>query len=551
MEPDSSVSDLHHPCYQLLLPQHIAFLQARAVAPAEIEARGYRSIDRKVRLKELGFSSAQQRVPALLIPVYGVTGEIVTYQSRPDDPRSNDKAKVIKYETIAGSPMALDVPKRIRHLLGDHKEKLFITEGAPKADAAVGQGLCCIAVLGVSSWRGTNEHGGKTALPDWEMIALKARKVYICFDSDVMSKPQVYGALVRLKRFLEMKGATVYLIYLPAGANDAKVGLDDFFAAGHTVAELLALATEKLREPPEDDAERKIPYEATNQGIVWFKGTKDGVAQIPLTNFTAKIIADTVEDDGVETRRTFGLEARLNGSTRRFTIPAEHFAGMSWATEHLGAEAMMYPGMMLRDHARAAVQLLSQGITERRVFKHTGWRQNRDGAWFYFHGGGVLGAKGLVPDMDVALADGLQHFVLPEPPAKAILVKAIKASLAMLDLAPDRITVPVWTAIWRAVLGGSDFSTHLSGPTGTRKTATAALAQQHFGAGFDARNLPASWSSTGNSLEGQAFAMKDALLVVDDFSPGGSQTDVARMHREADRVLRAQGNLSGSHAHAP
>jgi hypothetical protein len=337
--------------------------------------------------------------------------------------------------------MALDVPRRIRHHLGDPKVDLFVTEGPVKGDSAVGQGLCCIAVLGVWNWRGTNEHGGKTALPDWEMIALKDRKVYICFDSDVMSKRQVYSALVRLKQFLEMKGAHVYLIYLPEGENGAKVGLDDFFAVGHTKDELLSLATETLRDPPvDDDEERKIPYEATGQGIVWFRGTKDGVVRVPLTNFTAKIIADTVEDDGVETRRTFGLEAQMNGSTRRFTIAAEHFAGMSWATEHLGAEAMMYPGMMLRDHARAAVQLLSQGITERRVYKHTGWRPNRDGVWYFFHGGGVLGANGLVPDMDVALPDGLHHFILPELPNKADLVTAINASLAVLDVAPDRIT---------------------------------------------------------------------------------------------------------------
>jgi Domain of unknown function (DUF3854) len=546
MEPDPSVSDRQHPCYQLLLPQHVAFFNTRGIAPEQIEARGYRSIDRKVRLKELGFSPAQRGVPTLLIPVYGVTGELVTYQIRPDDPRLDDKNKPRKYETLVKSRMALDVPRGIRHHLGDPKVDLFITEGPVKADAAVGQSLCCIAVLGVWNWRGTNEHGGKTALPDWEMIALDGREVYVCFDSDVMSKPQVYSALVRLKRFLEMKGARVYLIYLPAGETGAKVGLDDYFAAGHTTDEFLSLAIETLRDPPADgDEAHNIPYEATGQGIVWFKGTKDGVVEIPLTNFTAQIIADTVEDDGVETRRTFGIEARLNGSTRRFTIAAEHFAGMSWATEHLGAEAMMYPGMMLRDHARAAVQLLSLGITERRVFKHTGWWQNRDGAWFYFHGGGVLGENGLVPDMDVALPDGLHHFVLPDPPHRADLVKAINASRDMLDIAPDRITVPVWASIWRAVLGGSDFSTHLSGPTGTRKTATAALAQQHFGAGFDARHLPAGWSSTGNSLEGQAFAMKDALLVIDDFAPGGSQTDVARMHREADRVLRAQGNLSG------
>src|SRR5205807_5268138 len=57
--------------------------------------------------------------------------------------------------------------------------------------------------------------------------------------------------------------------------------------------------------------------------------------------------------------------------------------------------------------------------------------------------------------------------------------------------------------------------------------------------------LPANWSSTGNALEAQAFTAKDALLVVDDFAPQGSAADVQRYHREADRLLRGQGNGAG------
>ena len=39
-----------------------------------------------------------------------------------------------------------------------------------------------------------NEHGGKTALPDWEQVALNdGRDVYAVFDSDVMTKPGGVG----------------------------------------------------------------------------------------------------------------------------------------------------------------------------------------------------------------------------------------------------------------------------------------------------------------------------------------------------------------------
>jgi hypothetical protein len=69
------------------------------------------------------------------------------------------------------------------------------------------------------------------------------------------------------------------------------------------------------------------------------------------------------------------------------------------------------------------------------------------------------------------------------------------------------------------------------------------LAQQHWGKDIRLDDL-ASWSSSGNSLEALAFLAKDTLLVVDDFNPTGSAADVARFQRDADRVLRAQGNRS-------
>jgi hypothetical protein len=41
------------------------------------------------------------------------------------------------------------------------------------------------------------------------------------------------------------------------------------------------------------------------------------------------------------------------------------------------------------------------------------------------------------------------------------------------------------------------------------------------------------------------FAGKDALVVIDDFAPSGTGDDIKRMHRDAIRVFRAQGNRAG------
>ena len=86
---------------RILLPQHTALLTASAISDEVARARGYRSVEQKARLTELGFSSTQARVPTLLIPIWDVHGEIALYQARPDEPRIK-KGKAVKYETPRG-----------------------------------------------------------------------------------------------------------------------------------------------------------------------------------------------------------------------------------------------------------------------------------------------------------------------------------------------------------------------------------------------------------------------------------------------------------------
>ena len=117
--------------------------------------------------------------------------------------------------------------------------------------------------------------------------------------------------------------------------------------------------------------------------------------------------------------------------------------------------------------------------------------------------------------------------------------------MQLLDLADERITAPVFGAIWRAPLGAADFSLHIAGASGAFKTELAALAQGHFGAGFDAHHLPCDWTWTENALEELAFAAKDAVLTVDDFRPPTDYRERDALMRKAERLFRAQGNRQG------
>ena len=344
--------------------------------------------------------------------------------------------------------------------------------------------------------------------------------------------------------------AEVSIIYLPPAEGGSKQGVDDFLASGNSVDDLLALATTELRDPPQEEEDEApfIPYRETSHGLIWDRTSKEGIHPTPLTNFTATVRGDIVEDDGAEESRSFEIEAELNGRRTTLTIPSEQFSGMSWVAGYLGANAIIYPGHGTKDHTRAAIQMLSGDIPTRHVYAHTGWRRIGD-EWVYLHAGGPIGSFGSLTGIEVSLGEGrLGNYSLPEPPKGEDLVQAIEISLRFLELAPRRITVPLLAAVFRAPLGEMlpvDLSVFLAGPTGWFKTELTAIAQAYFGAAFNGRNLPSNWTSTENALEKQAFAAKDALLTVDDFAPAGTNHDVQRLHRTADRLLRAQGNRSG------
>jgi hypothetical protein len=323
-----------------------------------------------------------------------------------------------------------------------------------------------------------------------------------------------------------------------ARLRGAGIKLHDFDKA------LAPLRQELRRQRPAADAAGC--YRVAGGRIVREVQTANGAVEVPLANWAGRIVEETVLDDGAERRLTLAIEGAIADGTPlpRADVPAERFPLMRWPVEVWGSRAVVLAGASTADHLRAALQLLSGDVPRRVVYGHTGWRES-DGHWYYLHAGGAISGGGPAEGIEVALPEALRGVQLAPPPSGAELVEAVRASLRILDLAPDRITVPLLAAVYRAPLGAADFGLHLAGSTGTGKSELAALAQQHYGAALDARHLPGSWSSTGNSLEALAFAAKDALLVVDDFAPCGATGDVQRMHREADRLLRAQGNRSG------
>ncbi len=228
-----------------LSPKHRrVLLRESAISPEIVAARGYWTATREEYLRELGFAPYQCLVPALVIPMYSPTGELISHQIKPDDPRKDKSRKdengehpTIKYETPAGSGVHLDVHPSRRELLQDTSVTAWITEGAKTADSLTSLGELVIMLQGVWCFD----------TPEWDDIPLMGRTTYIAFDSDATSKPPVQHAMLRLATMLAIRGAEVWVVFLPSGPNGEKWGLDDYLAAGGTLEELERLAEKKER----------------------------------------------------------------------------------------------------------------------------------------------------------------------------------------------------------------------------------------------------------------------------------------------------------------
>lgn len=285
-------------------------------------------------------------------------------------------------------------------------------------------------------------------------------------------------------------------------------------------------------------------YTFDSRGMSWNRPTRDGAELVLLANFCARIAGEVIEDDGVETRTTFDIEATVGGRTHTFRVPASDFGHPRWIDEHLGADAVIEPGQGLQSRVFHAIRLrLAARRVRRRVYLHTGWTRV-NGVPAYLHGGGAIGPDGVIEGIDVQLGGDLERYALRLPDSRDQIEAGARAELQLLDVAPARLIVPVIASAFRAALGHCGCVPFFHGTTGTGKTELAALAQQHFGPAMDAEHLPANWDSTANALGDLAFRAADAVLVIDDFLPARFPNP-SRAFAELDRVIRGVANHQG------
>jgi hypothetical protein len=550
-----------------LLERHVKHLLTSAIIPEVIRERGYKSVLRcaanidpkpgNLDVAAFGFKQSQLILPAILMPLYGLSNKVVLYQLRPDKPRvSQATGKPIKYETPARRNMRLDIPPRCLSNIGDPSIPLFITEGIKKGDSLASAGACVVCLLGVYNWRGTNDKGGKVALPEWEQIALNERLVFIVFDSDIVDKPAVKQAFERLASFLSLKGAVVKIVKLPPGKDGSKTGVDDFIAQGHSLEEVVNLAA----APEEAKVKHSLfadQYEIKESMMFTNKPNREGgIDPLPLANFGAKITSVITRDDGLKESKFYRIMGRReNGALlTSLDVSVDEFSSLNWVDKHWDVQAIISAHPSAKAQIVQAMKLNSQDATQKLIFAHTGWREI-NGVWTYLTNGSAINAveaNGITVDLDSDIT-GYQLPPLEDPRDNSGNIKpfyrdAFAASFDFLNMGTHRVTMPLWAAMYMSPLNpivDTCFTLFVVGHSGTYKSSITALALNHYGPSFAYNRLPGSWNFTDNKLEYLMHLLKDVPFLIDDFAPGADANRARILQGVAERVMRDQGNRTG------
>jgi hypothetical protein len=484
-------------------------------------------------------------------------------RDRPDYEWRNGLQKLVRrYLSAPGaSNLGYFVPGTPPDQLIDPNLPLVVVEGELKAlalhrlahEGSAHPRFLVLGLSGVFSFRGkvgtASDANGvrqtvKGLIPDFGRLMLPSRLVYVIYDADLNTNPDVRRARTMLTReLLERNVAAVRWVDIPQDAGHK--GIDDLLGAwgAERVLELLNQA------PNATSSSASAPtYFARDSRLYYKTVDRHGLERdVQLTNFVVQVIENRVVDNGAESHLMYRMRGELSGTSRTFDLPHARFKDPDWPKEMFGTkDAFVEVGQW--EYTRRAIGEISLGAPRRTIYGHLG-RREVNGESLYLFGSGAIGPAGMLNNIETGLPAELSRYELRLPKSDHEVQQAIVASLRTRDLAPHAITYPLLAITYRAALGPTAFVTYLLGASGVVKTGLAAVFQQHFGPtmGWDgvAYHLPLTFSATANAIEGVLFLAKDSLVVLDNFAPDPDPREMMRRKGILARIMRDIGDQSG------
>lgn len=287
-----------------------------------------------------------------------------------------------------------------------------------------------------------------------------------------------------------------------------------------------------------------MPYEIGNNNALIHVNPEDP-KPIVIANFHALAHRQTILDDGTEEPEiSYEVVAKGPFGERVVTLTPDELLQGQWHIKKLGIQARISLEPLANKRILDSIQILSKQIEIHTIYTVPGW--NADG---HFITSGCVISPASRQVAETQFSSQLKKYALPiEPAGKEMIRDTLTYSLQIPDWLTKRnpeLGVAALASLVRSPLGNADYAVHIAGPSGVFKTELAMLMMSHFGSEVTAKDITASWASTGNAIEKVAWLAKDTLIVVDDFAPTGNVHSVARLHDTAERVIRAAGNQAG------
>jgi len=303
-----------------------------------------------------------------------------------------------------------------------------------------------------------------------------------------------------------------------------------------------------IEETTEEPKVNTDPYAVVGGRIgEWRQRTVKGEIEdyfVPLCNFNAWIVADVAADDGEEVSRKIAIAGRLASGVAlpEIEIPADEFEAMKWPVAQWGARINVEPIKNANNLLRAAIQKLSVNMADRHTLTHTGWTVV-NGQRIFLHAGGAIGSS----QVSVKLPRYLSNYHFPADDA-IDPVMAMRESIKLLDVAPARVSMPIWAAMYLGPLSeiiAPVFTVNVEGGSGSLKSSYSAVMLNHYGAKFHEYAMPADWLATPNTLEKLCFHAKDIALIIDDYRPSADANENKKLSAAVSHIVRAVGNRQG------
>ncbi|MBQ2700427.1 MAG: DUF927 domain-containing protein [Clostridia bacterium] len=432
------------------------------------------------------------------------------------------------------------------------KETVYLVEGEKDADTLNALGLC-----------GTTNKGGAGKWGDAATQPLKGARVVIIPDIDEPGRK--HGRLIAKALQYEADEVRIVDLRLSGVELPEKGDVSDLVSilgeeAARAKLQKMAANCPILFKRVDDSAYED--YFAYVPGCLVEKGRilapmKNG--HVPLCNFVALPIEETVLDDGQEQAIRLKI-AGWDGNGRRLPdalVKAEEFSGMGWVVKNWALSACIEPGTTTKDKLRAIIQKAGAlNAVRRTVYTHTGWRKVA-GRPVFLHGGGAIGAEGIGVELGYGYGDmydlsGMAEGVLPDADVMAKRQYAMGYTFKLMSLATLRVGVPLVAFMFlsplRHFLSQAGFPPafipFLCGKSSNGKSVLASLALSHFGRNFHAQNHPASFENTVNGISLKLNVLKDMPLLIDDYHPEGDAKKKRAMDAVAQQISRMVGDGS-------